>query len=128
MELTHPDVSSIGKTLPGLPDFLSELDAGVFENKLSAALNEVAFGTNKNGGTGEVHVIFKFTQSDEDRVKISHKLKMVTPTKRGKKSEEDTTETPMWVGKSGKLTILPEDQGQLFGIDGSIDGKLKAIN
>ena len=61
-------------------------------------------------------------------MKISHKLKMVTPTKRGKKSEEDTTETPMWVGKGGKLTILPEDQGQLFGIDGSIDGKLKAIN
>ncbi|VDY36193.1 Uncharacterised protein [Morganella morganii] len=90
-------------------------------------LNEVAFGTNKNGGTGEVHVIFKFTQSDEDRVKISHKLKMITPTKRGKKSEEDTTETPMWVGKGGKLTILPEDQGQLFGIDGSVDGKLKAV-
>lgn len=70
--------------MTSVPDFLSELDAGVFENKLSAALNEVAFGTNKNGGTGEVHVIFKFTQSDEDRVKISHKLKMVTPTKRGK--------------------------------------------
>ena len=87
--------------MTSVPDFLSELDAGV---------------------------IFKFTQSDEDRVKISHKLKMVTPTKRGKKSEEDTTETPMWVGKGGKLTILPEDQGQLFGIDGSIDGKLKAIN
>ncbi|MGE1856111.1 hypothetical protein ACMFGU_18370 [Morganella morganii] len=113
--------------MTSVPDFLSELDAGVFENKLSAALNEVAFGTNKNGGTGEVHVIFKFTQSDEDRVKISHKLKMVTPTKRGKKSEEDTTETPMWVGKGGKLTILQEDQGQLFGVDGSIDGKLKAV-
>ncbi|HHN8388120.1 hypothetical protein ABMZ76_00085 [Morganella morganii] len=110
-----------------IPDFFSELDAGIFGNKLSAALNDVAIGTNKNGGTGEVHVIFKFTQSDEDRVKISHKLKMVTPTKRGKKSEEDTTETPMWVGKGGKLTILQEDQGQLFGIDGSIDGKLKAI-
>ena len=111
-----------------IPDFFSELDAGVFGNKLSAALNDVAIGTNKNGGTGEIHVIFKFTQSDAEPVKISHKLTMVTPTKRGKKSEEDTTETPMWVGKGGKLTILQEDQGQLFGVDGSIDGKLKAVN
>ncbi|MBT0351049.1 hypothetical protein ISO80_18255, partial [Morganella morganii subsp. morganii] len=92
--------------MTSVPDFLSELDAGVFENKLSAALNDVAFGTNKNGGTGEVHIILKFTQADEDRLKVSHKLKFVTPTKRGKKSEEDTTETPMWVGKGGKLTIL----------------------
>ncbi|MBN4020354.1 hypothetical protein [Morganella morganii] len=111
--------------MTSVPDFLSELDAGVFENKLSAALNDVAFGTNKNGGTGEVHIILKFTQADEDRLKVSHKLKFVTPTKRGK-TEEDTTETPMWVGKGGKL-ILPEDQGQLFGIDGSVDGKLKAV-
>jgi hypothetical protein len=32
----------------------------------------------------------------------------------------------MWVNKGGKLTILQEDQGQLFGINGGVDGKLKA--
>ncbi|EKD4512065.1 hypothetical protein ORP98_004476, partial [Escherichia coli] len=31
---------------------------------------------------------------------------------RGKISEEDTTETPMYVNRGGRLTILQEDQGQ----------------
>ncbi len=60
------------------------------------------------------------------RVKIKHKLCYSTPTLRGKASEEDTTETPMWVNRGGKLTIRQEDQGQLFGINGSMDRKLKA--
>ena len=80
-----------------VPDFLGELDAGVFMNKIAAALNTTALGVLN-----------------------------VTPTPRGKASEEDTTETPMWVNKGGKLTILQEDQGQLFGINGGVDGKLKA--
>jgi hypothetical protein len=31
----------------------------------------------------------------------------------------------MYVGKGGKLTILQEDQGQLFTVDGKTDGKLR---
>jgi hypothetical protein len=61
---------------------------------------------------------------EEKRVKIKHKLNYSTPTPRGKASE-DTTETPMWVNKGGKLTILQEIR-QLFGITGTVDGKLKA--
>ena len=113
--------------MTNVPEFLGDLDAGVFMNKISAALNNVALGTDMNGGTGEVHLVFKFVQIDDGRLEVQHKLKMITPTKRGKKSEEDTTKTPMWVGKGGKMTLLPEDQGQLFGIDGSVDGKLKAV-
>lgn len=111
-----------------VPEFLSELDAGVFQNKISAALNLVGSGVNNNGGTGEIHIVFKLTQFDENRVKISHKLKFITPTRRGKQSEEDTTETPMFVGRGGKLTILQEDQGQLFTLAGQTDGKLKSVN
>ncbi|CAM8475812.1 Prophage protein [Morganella morganii] len=113
--------------MTNVPEFLGDLDAGVFMNKISAALNNVALGTDMNGGTGEVHLVFKFVQIDDGRLEVQHKLKMITPTKRGKKSEEDTTKTPMWVGKGGKMTLLPEDQGQLFGIDGSVDGKLKTV-
>lgn len=111
-----------------IPEFISELDAGVFENKYGIALSNVGFGVNTNGGTGEVHVILKITPFDENRVKVSHKLKYITPTRRGKQSEEDTTETLMYVGKGGKLSVMKEDQGQLFTIGGETDGKLKAIN
>lgn len=112
-----------------VPDFLGELDAGVFMNKISAALNATALGVLNNGGKGKVALEFDLDRIsnsvEEKRVSIKHKLKFVTPTPRGKVSEEDTTETPMYVGKGGKLTILQEDQGQLFTVAGQPDGKLK---
>ena len=112
-----------------VPDFLGELDAGVFVNKLSGALNNTALGVLNNGGKGKVVItldIDRLSNSvEEKRVSIKHQLKYVTPTPRGKVSEEDTTETPMYVGKGGKLTILQEDQGQLFTVDGGTDGKLR---
>lgn len=115
-----------------VPDFLGELDAGVFMNKIAAALNTTALGVLNNGTKGKVVLTFDIERMgnsvEEKRVKIKHKHKLnyITPTPRGKASEEDTTETPMWVNKGGKLTILQEDQGQLFGINGGVDGKLKA--
>ncbi|TRR33221.1 hypothetical protein DNP51_24660, partial [Salmonella enterica subsp. enterica serovar Panama] len=87
-------------------------------------------GVLNNGNKGKVVLTFDFERMgnsvEEKRVKIKHKLQYSTPTPRGKASEEDTTEPPMWVNKGGKLTILQEDQGQLFSIKGTTDGKLKA--
>ncbi|MFU9003637.1 hypothetical protein [Proteus sp. TSJ240517] len=115
-----------------VPDFLSELDVGVFENKVSVALNDVALGVLNNGGKGKVIIeldIERLSNSmEEKRVEITHKLKFTAPTLRGKRTEEDATKTPMYVGKGGKLTIMQEDQGQLFSLQGQPDGKLKAIN
>ena len=112
-----------------VPDFLGELDAGIFVNKIAAALNNTALGVLNNGGKGQVVLTFDIDRLsnsvEEKRVGIKHKLKFVTPTPRGKQSEEDTTETPMYVGKGGKLTILQEDQGQLFASTGEVDGKLR---
>lgn len=112
-----------------VPDFLGELDAGVFQNKISAALNDTALGVLNNGGKGKVVITFDIDRLsnsvEEKRVSIKHQLKFVTPTPRGKVSEEDTTETPMFVGKGGKLTVLQEEQGQLFTVAGQLDGKLK---
>lgn len=59
-------------------------------------------------------------------MKIKHKLSYVRPTNRGKISEEDTTETPMYVNRGGRLTILQEDQGTITDSCGEPDGKLRA--
>ncbi|HFD6681251.1 hypothetical protein GKR59_04665 [Providencia alcalifaciens] len=115
-----------------VPEFLGELDGGVFENKVSAVLNDVALGVLNNGGKGKVIIemdISRLNNSiEEKRVMISHKLKFAAPTPRGKRSEEDTTETPMYVNKGGKLSVMQEDQGQLFAINGDPDGKLRQVN
>ncbi|TKI02304.1 hypothetical protein [Martelella alba] len=112
-----------------VPDFLGELDGGVFETKIASALNEVALGVLNNGSTGEITLKFKVARLskslEEKRVMITHKMSYVRPTPRGKFSEEDTTETPMYVNRGGKLTILQEDQGQLLTLAGEIDGQLR---
>ncbi|CAM8681633.1 hypothetical protein [Leclercia sp. M-A074-M] len=116
--------------LTKVPDFLGELDGGVFENKIAVALSEVAFGVLNNGQKGKVTLTFEIDRMsnsvEEKRVNIKHKLSYVRPTPHGKSSEEDTTETPMYVNRGGKLTILQEDQGQLFTLAGDADAKLRA--
>jgi hypothetical protein len=113
-----------------VPDFLGELDGGIFETKFAGALNEVALGVLNNGQVGEITLKFKVQRLgkslEEKRVMITHKLIYVRPTPRGKFSEENTTETPMYVNRGGRLTILQEDQGQLLTLAGEIDGQLRS--
>ncbi|HCB0044705.1 TPA: hypothetical protein MYL10_003828 [Klebsiella pneumoniae] len=116
--------------MTNVPDFLGELDAGVFINKIAGALNNAALGVLNNGSKGKVVLTFDIDRMgnsiEEKRVMIKHKLQYITPTPRGKVSEEDTTETPMFVNRGGKLTILQEDQGNLFTLSGDPDAKLRA--
>lgn len=116
--------------MTNVPDFLGELDAGVFMNKIAGALNTAALGVLNNGSKGKVVLTFDIDRMgnsiEEKRVMIKHKLQYVTPTPRGIVSEEDTTETPMFVNRGGKLTILQEDQGNLFTLGGDPDAKLRA--
>lgn len=115
--------------MTNVPDFLGELDAGVFINKIAGALNTAALGVWNNGSKGKVVLTFDIDRMgnsiEEKRVMIKHKLQYITPTPRGKVSEEDTTETPMFVNRGGKLTILQEDQGNLFTLGGEPDAKLR---
>ncbi len=115
--------------MTNVPDFLGELDAGVFINKIAGALNTAALGVLNNGSKGKVVLTFDIDRMgnsiEEKRVMIKHKLQYITPTPRGKVSEEDTTETPMFVNRGGKLTILQEDQGNLFTLNGDPDAKLR---
>ena len=93
-------------------DFLGELDAGIFENKLATALSDVALGVLNHDKQGTVKLEFTLKKMDSDnpQVQIQHKLSYVKPTKRGKSSEEDTTATPMYVHKGGALSVTPDKE------------------
>lgn len=98
-------------------EFLGELDAGIFENKLATALSEVALGVLAHDKQGSVKIEFTLKKADSDNpsVQIQHKLSYVKPTKRGKSAEEDTTATPMFVHKGGVLSVTPDkDQMPMF--------------
>lgn len=95
--------------------FFSELGGGVFEEKLSAALSEVAVACCDRTKTGKVSLTFDIRPiGNGQQVNIKHKLKFDKPTLRGNRSEDDTTETPMYVGTKGALSQFPEDQTDMF--------------
>ena len=109
-------------------DFIGELGAGVIKDKVAHVLSEAALATVLHGGgnkKGKVGLEFTFTQVGEnDQVIVSTKITQSIPTKRGKMTMEDSTDTPMFVGKGGVLTVdapREENSGQ-FGLVSEIDG------
>ena len=100
-------------------DFIEETNAGIFKEKLGVILSDAAMAAVTNAGAhckkSKVSVEFSLSQVGEnDQVMVSAKIGSLIPTKRGKKSEEDTTSTTFFVGKGGVMTIHPpkEESGQ----------------
>jgi hypothetical protein len=105
-------------------EFLSECSAGTLIEKLSMSLSDAGLAQVYNDVGNKKAVVglqFTFQQLGEnDQVMISCKINKSIPTKRGKKAEEDTTDTVFFVGKGGKLSVLPpkeENSGQTL-LDG----------
>lgn len=103
-------------------DFIEELGAGVFKEKLAHSLSEAALGTILHGEKNRKgKVVIEITLErfgENEQVMIAHKLGLSVPTKRGKRTEEDTTDTAMFVGKGGVMTIDPpkEDNNGQFNL------------
>lgn len=96
-------------------EFLSDLDAGVFERKLSVALSQAAAAVVDHDKAGEVTVKFSLKKiAGTSQVSCSHLLKFSRPTSGGKVSEEDSRDTVLHVGKNGRLSLVPETQTLLF--------------
>lgn len=92
---------------------LDDLDAGVFREKLGRALTDVAAGVVQHGKAGDVTIKLSLKQiADSRQVNCDHKLTYTQPTAKGKKSEENTTSTPLYVGRGGTLSLFPEEQGK----------------
>lgn len=92
---------------------LDDLDAGIFREKLGRTLSDVAAGIIATGKQGKVTVTFTMKQIDDARqISMSHEVSKVEPTAKGKKTEVNITSTPLHVGRGGKLTLFPENQGK----------------
>jgi hypothetical protein len=103
-----------------LYDLFGELDAGVFINKVTRGLADVALGAVTTAKAGKVVLTFDIKQiGTSNQVNIHHSIKFVKPTPNGKVTEENTTETPVYVGVGGALSVLPEKQDKMFNKDGS---------
>ena len=100
-------------------DSLPDLDAGLFVRKISRALADTALAVvNQDGKAkkGSVTLTFSLARLSDsgNQIVVEHKLAYSRPTKRGRATEQDTTETAMYVGGNGALTLMPFKQGDLF--------------
>lgn len=95
--------------------FISDLDGGVFEQKIAIALSHVAASTVDNDATGKVTLTFDFKRiPGTTQVHCAHKLHYSRPTMNGRASEEEMRVTALHVGKGGKLSLAPETQMKMF--------------
>lgn len=124
---------TIASTATNVDEFLESLDGSVLKEKLAHMLSDVALGTVLHGNKqrkGKLNLELTVQRIGEtDQVVIQHKLSHQTLTERGKKMEENTTETPMFVGKGGKLSITQpkEDNRGNFALVTEIDGRRKTL-
>jgi hypothetical protein len=119
-------------------DFIGECNAGILKDKLALALSDAAMAQLNHGiGSKKAKVSLEFTfqqMGDNEQVIVSHKLSTSNPTKRGKKFEEDVTDTAFFVGKGGQLTInqpQEDDNGQFALNQENVDketGEIKTTN
>lgn len=105
----------MSKSPQNIVDVIGDLDAGVFAQKMEAAVSDVAANVVQTGKSGKVVITFDIKQiASSNQVAVKHKLAYVKPTEKGKVAEENTTETPMHVGPRGKLSLYPESQPDLY--------------
>jgi hypothetical protein len=98
-----------------LDDTVQELDAGLFVQKSLEALRLSALSAIQHRKKSTVTMVLELEPiGDSASVTVKHTLKYSKPTRNGKASEENTTTTPMYVGKEGFLTVSPELQDDLF--------------
>jgi hypothetical protein len=84
-------------------------DAGIFRQKLEAFISEVARGVVNQDGSkkkGNINIALRIERIGESNtVMVSHGISAEIPTKRGKRTEVDVTQTPFHVGRGGKITF-----------------------
>lgn len=100
-----------------VPEFITDLDGGMFERILSQALSETAAAAVDHGKVGEVNIKFKIERiSGTHQVRLQHDVKFKKPTSLGTASEETSSATVLHVGKYGRLSLaqpsLLEDERQ----------------
>jgi len=96
-------------------EMMAVLDSGTFKRNLAKALSEVANAVVNFERVGKVTVGFDIRPLGSGaQVMINHCLTFVQPTMKGKISEDHTTSTPMFVDKKGNMTLMPNNQTDMF--------------
>lgn len=96
---------------------LSELDGGVFAQKIARALADTAANVVHTGKKGKVTITFDLKRiAESHQVEVNHTVKFAKPTEKGSVVEDNSTKTPLYVGSNGYIGIMPQAQMALEGL------------
>lgn len=90
---------------------LAEIDAGIFEKKIAAALADAGKAAITHGKQSKIVLSLSFDQIDTShQVSVTHKITTTIPHLTGKNTDEDTKKSPLHVHTDGGMSIFTEDQ------------------
>lgn len=88
-------------------EFFTDLEAGIFANKLGTAISHCAAACIEKERQAEIKISIKFQRISEGQVNVIHKIEFAYPTQRGTKREDETDSTAMHVDDRGNVALYP---------------------
>jgi len=88
-------------------EFITDLEAGIFSNKLGTAISHCAAACIEKERQAEIKISIKFQRISEGQVNVIHKLEFAYPTQRGTKREDETDSTAMHMDDRGNVSLYP---------------------
>jgi hypothetical protein len=106
---------------PTKPDFLltlQELQGGTLPAILTRALADTAMGVAEHAQAnqkGKVTLEFTIKRGKgQFTLELAHKVAFSHPTVRGKKTEEASDTTTVFLNTQGHVSVVPDQQGNIF--------------
>ena len=100
---------------------LDVMNAGITRSRIEAALKDVGIGVANTEKAGKVTITFdiKPQKGTNTQLNVDAKVTFQKPTDKGKRSEEVTDSTPMFISRDG-LSALPDQPGLGFDNDANV--------
>jgi len=106
----QPPQTRAARTATDVTDFIANLDAGLFEQKLGLALSQVAAGAMDHDRKGKITITLTFERLEGTfQCRVGHQLQFARPTLDGEAGEKEKRATVFHVGQYGALSIIPPD-------------------
>lgn len=105
----------MAKNTTNATELFAELGGGAFADQLGVALSNVAESVVITGKKGQVTITLDIARiGDSRQVNIAHKLAFKEPTQKGSRSEDTTSETPVFLNAGGDVSVYAQDSHSLF--------------
>lgn len=120
MSETKNEQATKGRPVTDVDQFIDDLDGGVFKRALARGLTDAAANASTFDEKAKVVVEFVIKPTGRVTLEVKHFLSVNLPTSNGSIVEKSETSTPMYLGKGGVMTLLPnEESGDLFAQKGN---------